>query len=160
MQSPSINTCKVISSFTCNQQQQQLHQFQRLQTHGSSFPSSSSSCSGANLLLIHKLNCYPVVRCNSGNNRKFSSPSDGVGGSGGAGAKLKGGKENVWSVDNEMAKEKEKVKRRRKKKVQGRMKNLNTKSTGDKVMVSDAILMEVENVLQTQVYSWCSTATY
>lgn len=154
MQSPCINAFKVISSFNCNKQQQKLHQFQRLQTHGSSFPSSSSSTS-TNLLLVPKLNSYPVVRCNSGNNRKFSSPSGGVDGGGGAGAKLKGGKENVWSVDNEMAraekeKEKEKIKRRRKKKGRGRMKNLNTKSTGDKVMVSGAMLMEVENVLQTQ----------
>lgn len=158
MQSPCMNACKVIPSFTCNQKQQQLHQFSRLQTHGSSFSSSSSSsCTSTNLLLVHKLNRYPVVRCDSGNNRKSSSPS------GGGGAKLKGGKENVWSVDNEMAraeKEKEKTRRRRKKRGLGRMKNLNAKSSGDKVMVSGAMLMEVEDVLQTQVYSWCSAATY
>lgn len=153
-----MNACKVIPSFTCNQKQQQLHQFSRLQTHGSSFSSScSSSFTSTNLLLVHKLNRYPVVRCDSGNNGKSSSPS------GGGGAKLKGGKENVWSVDNEMAraeKEKEKTRRRRKKRGLGRMKNLNAKSSGDKVMVSGAMLMEVEDVLQTQVYSWCSAATY
>lgn len=90
------------------------------------------------------------MRCNSGSNRNFSSPS---GSSGGAGAKLKGGKENVWSVDNEMAraeKDREKIRRKRKKKGLGRMKNLKTKRTEDKVMVSGAMLMEVENVLQTQ----------
>lgn len=62
----------------------------------------------------------------------------------------------MWSVDNEMAKEKEKekMKRRRKKKGVGRMRNVTTRrghGDGDKVMVSGAMLMEVETVLQTQV---------
>jgi len=63
------------------------------------------------------------------------------------------GKDNVWSVDNEMAKaaeEKEREKRRsRRKKGRGRrVKKFGEEST---VMVSGAMLMEVETVLQTQV---------
>lgn len=87
------------------------------------------------------------MRCNSRDVRKFSNSR--------GGAKIKGGKENVWSVDNEMAneKEKEKMKRRRKKKGVGRMRNVTRRGhgDGDKVMVSGAMLMEVETVLQTQV---------
>lgn len=62
------------------------------------------------------------------------------------------GKENVWSIDNEIAKSdkgKEKL-RRRKKRGGRRMKNYSRR--GDKVMVSGSMLMEVETVLQTQVF--------
>lgn len=62
------------------------------------------------------------------------------------------GKENVWSIDNEMAKTaKEKDRRRRKKRGGKRVRNVNRK--GDRVLVSGCMLMEVENVLQTQVIS-------
>lgn len=63
------------------------------------------------------------------------------------------GKENVWSIDNEMAKiEKEKERMRRRKKRGGkRVRNVDRK--GDRVLVSGSMLMEVETVLQTQVIS-------
>lgn len=62
------------------------------------------------------------------------------------------GKENVWSIDNEMAKTaKEKDRRRRKKRGGKRVRNVNRK--GDRVLVSGCMLMEVETVLQTQVIS-------
>ncbi|KAI5647514.1 hypothetical protein M9H77_33519 [Catharanthus roseus] len=143
MQSTYLDACKVISGFIGSQPQQQQHQFQWRQPHGSSLPSSSAS----SLSLVHKFNSYPFVRCNSRDVGKFSNSR--------GGAKIKGGKENVWSLDNEMAKEKEKekMKRRRKKKGVGRMRNVTTRrghGDGDKVMVSGAMLMEVETVLQTQ----------
>lgn len=58
---------------------------------------------------------------------------------------MKGNKENVWSVDNELAK-KEKKGRGRSKKVVKRNKS---KKSG-RVVVTGAMLMEVETVLQTQ----------
>ncbi|CAL1388861.1 unnamed protein product [Linum trigynum] len=67
--------------------------------------------------------------------------------------KPKGKKENIWSLDNDMAKstagrENERSKHGRKKKggraVQGE------RSRGGSIMVSGALLMEVETVLQTQ----------
>lgn len=68
------------------------------------------------------------------------------------------GEDNVWSVDNELAEaaamaEQERADRRRRKKKGTKVKSLGKRSTGDKVMVSGAMLMEVETVLQTQVLS-------
>lgn len=66
---------------------------------------------------------------------------------------MRGKKENVWSIDNDMAKsvsdtgkEKKKLGRR-----QGRRVVREKRNKGGKVMVSGAMLMEVETVLQTQV---------
>lgn len=62
-------------------------------------------------------------------------------------------KENVWSIDNEMAKtdkERDKPRRGRRKRGGKRMRNVTRKSKGDRVMISSAMLMEVETVLQTQ----------
>lgn len=62
------------------------------------------------------------------------------------------GKDNVWSIDNEMAKvEKGKTRGRRKKKSTGRKRVRSVSRKGDKVMVSGLMLIEVENVLQMQV---------
>lgn len=61
------------------------------------------------------------------------------------------GKDNVWSVDNEMAKEvqeKERDRRRRRKK--GRGKRVKKVGKGSNIIASGAMLMEVETVLQTQ----------
>lgn len=62
-------------------------------------------------------------------------------------------KENVWSMDNEVAKaEKEKNRTRRRRKRGGkRVRNVNRR--GDRVLVSGSMLMEVETVLQMQVIS-------
>ena len=68
---------------------------------------------------------------------------------------VKGKKENVWSIDNEVAKtssekgkERERTKQRRRK--EKRVVRGNTNKI-DRVLVSGAMLMEVETVLQTQV---------
>lgn len=69
---------------------------------------------------------------------------------------MKQGKENVWSVDNEMAKaEEEKARIKRKKGKRGRRtkSDVKRKRIGDGFMVSGAMLVEVETVLQTQVKS-------
>lgn len=61
-------------------------------------------------------------------------------------------KENVWSVDNDLAKAEaaaEESKRRRR--VGKRMKNLRKRSRKSGMMISPAMLMEVDTVLQTQV---------
>jgi hypothetical protein len=64
--------------------------------------------------------------------------------------RVKGKKENVWSVDNDLAKasssQKEKKERGRKKMVKR-----NKGKKGGRVIVTGAMLMEVETVLQTQV---------
>ena len=63
---------------------------------------------------------------------------------------VKGKKENVWSVDNELAsktKERTSRKRQRGRRAVGRRRSKN----GRGVIVSGAMLMEVETVLQTQV---------
>ncbi|KAL0429142.1 UNVERIFIED_CONTAM: hypothetical protein Sradi_0540200 [Sesamum radiatum] len=65
------------------------------------------------------------------------------------GVKCGKGKENVWSIDNEIVKiEKKERTRRRKKRGGKRVTNVNRK--GDRVLVSGSMLMEVETVLQTQ----------
>ncbi|XP_038881935.1 uncharacterized protein LOC120073259 isoform X2 [Benincasa hispida] len=64
--------------------------------------------------------------------------------------KLKGNKENVWSVDNELAnaqKERDRAARRNPK---GRRVIKSKRNKGGTIMVSRAMLMEVETVLQTQ----------
>ncbi|WCJ23033.1 hypothetical protein M5689_005080 [Euphorbia peplus] len=62
------------------------------------------------------------------------------------GVKLRGKKENVWSIDNDVEKsEKSKGRRRKGKRVVKEKRN-----KGGRVMVSGAMLMEVETVLQTQ----------
>lgn len=60
---------------------------------------------------------------------------------------MKGNKENVWSIDNKVASEKEKgrgIKRRGRKMVK------RERPKGGRVIVSGAMLVEVETVLQTQ----------
>ncbi|XP_065859125.1 uncharacterized protein [Euphorbia lathyris] len=64
--------------------------------------------------------------------------------------KVKGQKENVWSIDNDMEKsasEKAKKNQRRRK---GKRVVREKRNKGGRVMVSGAMLMEVETVLQTQ----------
>lgn len=62
---------------------------------------------------------------------------------------MRGNKENVWSIDNELAKvasassQKEKRRKRRVVKRKG--------EKGGRIIVSGAMLVEVETVLQTQV---------
>lgn len=77
---------------------------------------------------------------------------------------VKGKKENVWSVDNELAsKSKNRSTNRGRQRGRGvlkkKQKKENTSNHGrDVVMVSGAMLMEVENVLQTQVSPFFSLA--
>lgn len=59
------------------------------------------------------------------------------------------GRENVWSVDNDVAvEEKERESRRRRKRGRGRGKR--ARREGDRVMVSGSMLMEIDTVLQIQ----------
>lgn len=59
----------------------------------------------------------------------------------------------MWSVDNDASamvqKEREKATRRRRR--GRRVRTVKRRSKGDRVMISQAMLMEVERVLQTQV---------
>ncbi|KAL3815007.1 hypothetical protein ACJIZ3_016275 [Penstemon smallii] len=129
MQSPSIiNVCKTFNSSIL-----QYQQFLVNQTNFQLIPSFPP----------RRYSSYPCISCNF--NEKRCANSD-------RGKVRAKGKENVWSIDNEMAKidkEKEKEKTRRRKKRGGkRVRNVNRK--GDRVMVSGLMLMEVETVLQTQ----------
>ncbi|XP_027106598.1 uncharacterized protein [Coffea arabica] len=135
MQSPCINACKTITGFT-----HQHHAF-----YPSSFPSSTSFSSA------RKFNSYPSNSCNfDGNDRKLNDRRRLIL----VKQAAAGGKENVWSVDNEMAeaeKEKGKMKRRKKKRrgvADGRKRNVGNRNS--RFMVSGAMLVEVETVLQTQ----------
>lgn len=64
------------------------------------------------------------------------------------------GKDNVWSIDNEMANaEKEKMARKKKKRSRKEMRmirKISPKSGYGRIMISSAMLIEIETVLQTQ----------
>lgn len=68
---------------------------------------------------------------------------------------MKGNKDNVWSVDNELSqneREKERASRRMPRgKRLARRKRIKPGGADARVVVSGAMLMEVETVLQTQV---------
>ncbi|KDP28871.1 hypothetical protein JCGZ_14642 [Jatropha curcas] len=68
------------------------------------------------------------------------------------GVKVKGNQENIWSIDNDMARaaaEKEKGRTKQRKR-RGRRVVRGKRNKGGRIMVSGAMLMEVETVLQTQ----------
>ncbi|KAK7277175.1 hypothetical protein RIF29_18326 [Crotalaria pallida] len=101
----------------------------------SSLPSSSSSkpCSTSRVLFITAQANKPHQNNNNG-----------------VRVKKKGNKENVWSVDNELAKvasERDKVGRGRRKRM---VKKRQRQNKGSRVIVSGPMLVEVETVLQTQ----------
>lgn len=143
MQSPCIDACKAFSSSAIFLKDFQQQQF--LSNHlGRSSVSSSPTL---------KYGSYPCISCNFGGKR--GRPREDVKVNcrrGKVGAK---GKENVWSIDNEVAKaEKEKNRTRRRRKRGGkRVRNVNKR--GDRVLVSGSMLMEVETVLQMQVGNIC-----
>lgn len=61
-------------------------------------------------------------------------------------------KENVWSVDNELAKAEEAAaESKQRRKIGRRLKNLRKRGRKSDMIVSAAMLMEIETVLQTQV---------
>ncbi|KAL3516841.1 hypothetical protein ACH5RR_023743 [Cinchona calisaya] len=142
MQSPYINAYKTIKTFT-----HQHHTF----FHTSSSPSSSFSPAP-------KSNSYPSIVCSNFNSNCYKNNNIS------SNRRLRklpaeaGGKENVWSVDNEMAEAEKKEKMKKKKRGGGgrRMKNVSNNSRRRNggynrgVMVTGAMLMEVETVLQTQ----------
>lgn len=65
---------------------------------------------------------------------------------------MKGKKENVWSIDNDKAKAAaEKEKGRAKQRRRGRRVVREKQNRNGKIMVSGAMLMEIDTVLQTQV---------
>ncbi|KAA8520430.1 hypothetical protein F0562_014686 [Nyssa sinensis] len=138
MQSPSIDACKVFSS--------SHQQFLGFRSHPSTYSSS--------LTFLSIRRPCPCVSCifrngrNQSNNREKARERN-RSSEGRERLKVKG-KDNVWSIDNEMGKadsmvEKEKSSWRRK---TGR--SVGKRPKGDRVVVSRAMLMEAETVLQTQ----------
>ncbi|GMP42586.1 hypothetical protein CsSME_00012279 [Camellia sinensis var. sinensis] len=143
MQSPCIDACK---TFACSHQP--FLGF--LSHHSLSSSSSSSSPSSSSLTFVSVRKPYPCVSCRFSNerNRSPSREKHRERNSSESKERVKGtrGKDNVWSVDNAMAEERTGPSRKRGKKVR----SVRKRSKGDKVMVSGAMLMEVETVLQTQ----------
>lgn len=137
MQTPFLHLCKSFTSSSL------------LSCHNHNF------CFGFHNALLSPSICN-IRRRNDVNGRRIVAQSykanDGNSRPGGNKGKmtLKGNKENVWSVDNEMAeKEKRKVKpkgRRRGKRLSG-----GRKGQYGRVLVSGTMLIESETVLQTQV---------
>ncbi|XP_073124710.1 uncharacterized protein [Henckelia pumila] len=125
MQSPRIDAFKTFINLP-----RTIHHLQLLGIHTNSSSSASISCD---------CNDHISVRTQGRRHGEFRVRS-----------KRAKGKENVWSVDNEMAKvDKEKARLSRRKSKQGkRVRNVNRK--GDRVMVSASMLMEVETLLQMQ----------
>ncbi|PSS35802.1 Leukocyte receptor cluster member like [Actinidia chinensis var. chinensis] len=135
MQSPC--TCKPVTS--------SHQQFLGFRSH--------HSLSSSSLTFISLRNPYPSVSCKFDNGRNRSpnreKPRGRNGDEGGERVKAARGKDNVWSVDNEIAKmEKDKARGRRKR--GKRVRSVKKKSNDDKVLVSGAMLTEIETVLQTQ----------
>lgn len=64
---------------------------------------------------------------------------------------MRGNKDNVWSIDNELAKASSSQKEKRRKQ-RGRRVVRRKGPKGGRVIVSGAMLVEVETVLQTQVH--------
>eukprot|EP00268_Persea_americana_P051710 TRINITY_DN5730_c0_g2_i2.p1 TRINITY_DN5730_c0_g2~~TRINITY_DN5730_c0_g2_i2.p1 ORF type:complete len:509 (-),score=126.53 TRINITY_DN5730_c0_g2_i2:333-1859(-) len=89
--------------------------------------------------------------CCSSERRKPRNGERQRGKSGGGGRVKVKEKENVWSVDNELAKAEEAVEEwKRRRRLGKRMKNLRKRSRKSGMVISPAMLMEVETVLQTQ----------
>ncbi|XVF73540.1 hypothetical protein PTKIN_Ptkin12aG0210000 [Pterospermum kingtungense] len=103
------------------------------------FSSSSLSAKFPDTKSIRRLITQSQNRPSNGQNK--TKPKEKV--------TVKGKKENVWSIDNEAAKEKEreKTKHRRRK---GKRVFRSDKNKMSRVLVSGVMLMEVETVLQTQ----------
>ncbi|XP_057532537.1 uncharacterized protein LOC130810479 [Amaranthus tricolor] len=121
-------------------------QFLRSYHHRSSIPNSISYFS-------HRSHS-PRVFCNFGEDARSETRLKGRNRSIKCEIKTKAkGKDNVWSVDNEVAKEVEEKKRgkqRRRRRSGKSVKNLKKIGKDSNLMVSGAMLMEVETVLQTQ----------
>ncbi|PIN18354.1 hypothetical protein CDL12_08973 [Handroanthus impetiginosus] len=143
MQLPCIDACK---SFSGSLFQKGLH-------HQQQFLGNQWDCRSISSFPTHRNRSYPCFSCNL--NDKSSLHVDNRGRRGEnfkvdckRGKVQAKGKENVWSIDNEMARiEKEKERKRRRKRGK-RVRNVNRK--GNRVLVSGSMLMEVETVLQTQ----------
>ncbi|XP_047335186.1 uncharacterized protein LOC124938731 [Impatiens glandulifera] len=130
MYSPFIDACNCKTIPTSH-----YHKLLGFRTHHSLLSSPSSTT----VFSTQKL--YPLFSCNfnGGDRNRNAKGRDRVN------AK---GKDNVWSVDNDIANSENGnvVQRRRGK----RGKKVRKRSKSDKVMVSGAMLIEVETVLQTQ----------
>ncbi|XP_010524441.1 PREDICTED: uncharacterized protein LOC104802498 [Tarenaya hassleriana] len=147
MQSPCPHLCK---SFTSSPLPFHDHHFHHLQL---GFQHALPTITGARK--IRSSFCYLLRTNRDGRSKVFAQSYRPDGGNSHPGNKgkvtLKGKKENIWSVDNEMA-EKDKMKPKGKPKGKRRGKRLarGRKGKGDRFMVSGAMLMEIETVLQTQ----------
>uniref|UniRef100_A0A2P2IHI0 Uncharacterized protein LOC105120731 n=1 Tax=Rhizophora mucronata TaxID=61149 RepID=A0A2P2IHI0_RHIMU len=140
MQSPCLHLCK---TFTTNPS---------LRFHETLLQSSSFAAESLSLLSnFTKFNKKRLVtRCH---NRPQAHRHDGQSRST-KGLKAKGKNDNVWSVDNDMAKataerenERERARQRRRR---GRKMGRGKRNKAGRIIISGAMLMEVETVLQTQ----------
>ncbi|XP_061353438.1 uncharacterized protein LOC133298196 [Gastrolobium bilobum] len=104
-------------------------------THNS-FP--SLSCSST----LHKPCSTRVISQTQKPNQNKSGPKEGL--------RVKGNKENVWSIDNKVAKVAAEKEKGRGRKQRGRRMVKRKRPKGGRVIVSGAMLVEVETVLQTQ----------
>ncbi|GAB4861988.1 hypothetical protein Ancab_037242 [Ancistrocladus abbreviatus] len=151
MQYPCFDASKNVSTTT--QQFLGLHTHYLILDHQHS--PNHSSLSFTNRSLLPSISCRfnrPIRTSGTNSSKKGENRRSGGGGGSGFGrerVKVKG-KDNVWSIDNERAKKaeaEERDRRRRKKREGGRRVR---KGNGSRVLVSGAMLVEVENVLQTQ----------
>ncbi|XP_034709279.1 uncharacterized protein LOC117932245 [Vitis riparia] len=110
---------------------------------------SFSSSSPSPVSFPNRTPIFPCISCTS--NARSQNPRRNTHGGGRGERPNAKGKDNVWSVDNDASamvqKEREKATRRRRR---GRRVRTVKRSKGDRVMISQAMLMEVERVLQTQ----------
>ncbi|GMH17202.1 hypothetical protein Nepgr_019043 [Nepenthes gracilis] len=147
MQAPCLDACK---NFATTSQQ-------FLGFHTQNLILDRQQLSAKHNCFVFFANCCfsPCISCRI-NRRNLSSRYNSKKrenrGSGGGGVDERGqvkGKDNVWSIDNELAKkvdERESDMRRRRRDRRRRVRKIK----GSRVLVSGAMLMEVETVLQTQ----------
>uniref|UniRef100_A0A2N9GIU0 DUF3598 domain-containing protein n=1 Tax=Fagus sylvatica TaxID=28930 RepID=A0A2N9GIU0_FAGSY len=131
MQSPTLHLCKTLTTTT-------IHHYQLRFNHTLSTPQTLFTSNLPNPRSPRSLIITQAQKPHHHNNTPKQSLRV-----------VKGKKDNVWSVDNELAQKDKTSKRRPKGRRMVRRKR--TKAGGDgRVLVSGAMLVEVETVLQTQ----------
>ncbi|KAI9094515.1 hypothetical protein K1719_026635 [Acacia pycnantha] len=136
MQSPSLHLTKAFTTRQCDHRFLGFHR--SVSSTHNLFSSFSSSPCGFPIPSSRRL----VVRAQKPH--RNSGPKERL--------RIRGKKDNVWSVDNDVANaaaEKEKARTSRRKQ-EGRKMVRRKRVRGGRVLVSGAMLMEVETVLQTQ----------
>ncbi|KAM3733343.1 hypothetical protein ACB098_11G128400 [Castanea mollissima] len=134
MQSPTLDLCKTLTS-TNHHHQVGFHR--SLSTPQTLFTSNLPNPRSPRSLIIAQT--HKPHHHNYNNNNNTNSKA------------VKGKKDNVWSVDNELAqKDKERTTKRRPKEKRMVRRKRTKAGAGGSVLVSSAMLVEVETVLQTQ----------